>query len=120
LTLSIRHLAPGGYIEVGDPLSPLVSDDGTVDNTAVLEWNTLLLEASVKLGAPMDTAKDAKQRLIEAGFQNVVQVEYKWPTNPWPKDAKHKELGKKEIPFLLFLFLTATTINTALSACPLP
>jgi hypothetical protein len=28
-----------------------------------------------------------------AGFVNIVQKVYKWPSNGWPKDAKMKELG---------------------------
>ena len=28
-----------------------------------------------------------------AGFENVVGVVYKWPTNRCPRDKKHKELG---------------------------
>ena len=32
--------------------------------------------------------------LIEAGFDDVVEVRYKWPQNRWPKDKKLKELGE--------------------------
>lgn len=34
-----------------------------------------------------------KQQMIDAGYQNVTQVEYKWPMNSWPKDKKYKQLG---------------------------
>jgi hypothetical protein len=29
----------------------------------------------------------------EAGFVDVVEVQFKWPTNKWPEDAHLKELG---------------------------
>ncbi|KAF4993762.1 hypothetical protein FGRMN_6236 [Fusarium graminum] len=29
----------------------------------------------------------------DAGFTDIVDTRFKWPTNPWPKDKKHKELG---------------------------
>ena len=32
--------------------------------------------------------------MIEAGFQNVFELRFKWPQNPWPKDKKMKELGR--------------------------
>ncbi|KAK4234771.1 Phosphoethanolamine N-methyltransferase [Achaetomium macrosporum] len=89
-----QHLKPGGYIEICDIISPLCCDDGTLtDDTPAQRWNKLLLEATRRLGAPLDTALQYKQQLIDAGYQNVVQVEYKWPTNTWPKDKKHKEIG---------------------------
>jgi len=30
----------------------------------------------------------------EAGFVDVVETEYKWPTNRWPEDQHLKELGQ--------------------------
>jgi len=54
----------------------------------------LILEASNKLGRPVDSAKGYKSQLEEAGFTNVVETKYKWPQNRWPKDPKFKELGE--------------------------
>ncbi len=59
-----------------------------------MKWNRLWQEASVKMGAPLDSAKTYKQELIDAGYQNVVQVDYKLPVNTWPKDEKYKEIGE--------------------------
>jgi hypothetical protein len=77
-------------------VNPLVSDDGTLEGTHLLRWNTLLVEATDNLGVSLRSPKDYKQQLTDAGYKNVTQVEFKWPTNPWPKDPKHKELGKAE------------------------
>ncbi|GKT84327.1 methyltransferase domain-containing protein [Colletotrichum tofieldiae] len=31
--------------------------------------------------------------LKDVGFEDVHVERFKWPTNNWPKDTKHKELG---------------------------
>jgi len=93
--MTTRHLNPGGFIEVLDSRNPITCDDGTLpEDSATLKWTVLSLEASRKLGSPMDCALHHKERLLNAGFINVVQTDYKWPMSPWPEDAKMKELGK--------------------------
>ncbi|KAK4101315.1 S-adenosyl-L-methionine-dependent methyltransferase [Parathielavia hyrcaniae] len=91
---SFQHLQPGGWLEICDIVSPIACDDGTMtDETPLLKWSKLLLEASENLGASLGSPKHYKQQMVDAGFENVVQIDYKWPTNPWPKDPKHKEIG---------------------------
>jgi len=51
-----RHLTPGAYIELHDPSNPLRSDYGTLPKDSALNrWNDFFLEASIKLGAPMNS-----------------------------------------------------------------
>lgn len=79
---------------MADPINPIDCDDGTMkEDSPILRWNTLLQEASEKLGAPLNSALKYKQQLIDAGFEDVVEVKYKWPLGPWPKDPKYKEVG---------------------------
>jgi hypothetical protein len=52
-----------------------------------------MLEASLKLGLPLNSAKTVKQVIEEAGYVDVVEVIYKWPMNRWPRDEKMKEIG---------------------------
>lgn len=59
-------------------------------------------EAVAKFGREADSARRYKDQMIEAGFENVVEIVYKWPQNRWPKDPKLKELGK--IPPILLVF----------------
>jgi len=88
-------LTPGGWIEIADPLNPVTCDDGTLtEDSALAKWNRHLVDASVKLGAPLNGASDYKRYLEDAGFVNVVQHKYKWPTNNWPKDPKAKNIGE--------------------------
>lgn len=92
---SFQHLAPGGYLELADPRLLTCDDETFPDDCPLSQWNRYFAEAGQKLGAEFDTAKGYKQQLIDAGFQNVVQVEYKWPINPWPMDHRHKEIGEE-------------------------
>jgi len=89
------HLNPGGYIELYETNHPLASDDGTLpEDSPLLTWSQLCLEASTKLGVPMDCGLHHEQRLKDAGFVNVVRKDFIWPINSWPKDPKMKEIGK--------------------------
>jgi hypothetical protein len=90
-----RNLNPGGWLEVKDIKFPIEDNDNSFpEDCAIKKWAELVLEGTRNLGRPADTAKDYKAQLIEAGFENVVEVRYKWPQNKWPKDPKLKELGK--------------------------
>ncbi|KAK0725572.1 S-adenosyl-L-methionine-dependent methyltransferase [Lasiosphaeris hirsuta] len=92
---SFEHLRPGGYVEILDPVLPLLCDDGTLkEDSALLRWNNLMLEASNIFGATLGSAAHYKQQLADAGFVNVVEVTHKWPTNGWPKDPLYKTLGE--------------------------
>jgi roadblock/LC7 domain-containing protein len=74
----------------------LTCDDGTFpDDSPLAQWNRHLVEGSAKHGASMRSAEHYKQQVLDVGFQEVVQVEYKWPINTWAKDSKHKEIGKE-------------------------
>ncbi|PVH70597.1 S-adenosyl-L-methionine-dependent methyltransferase [Cadophora sp. DSE1049] len=88
------NLNPGGWLEVKDISFPIEDNDSSFPpDCAVKKWSDLILEGTIKLSRPCDSAKDYKAQLIEAGFENVVEIRYKWPQNSWPKDKKLKELG---------------------------
>jgi hypothetical protein len=89
-----RNLNPGGYIELADKCFPLLSDDGSMAPTSALhQWSEFTIEGTNKMGRPITAANLYKKQLEEAGFINVVETRYKWPTNTWPKDPKFKQLG---------------------------
>jgi hypothetical protein len=52
-----------------------------------------MIEASAKLGRPLDIKGSWKDIMIKAGYEDVVEKRYRWPQNRWPKDPKYKELG---------------------------
>ncbi|KAL3419538.1 methyltransferase domain-containing protein [Phlyctema vagabunda] len=91
---SLQNLHPGGYLEVSDLTFPtLVDDDTYPENSALKRWGVQGVEASIKLGRPINSAESYKQQMIDAGFEDVIEVKNKWPTNRWPKDRHMKELG---------------------------
>ncbi|RDW57667.1 hypothetical protein BP5796_12468 [Coleophoma crateriformis] len=88
------NLNPGGRIELFDIVHPIITDDNSwPENSALLKWTTLATEAMIKFGRPINSTLKYKEMLLEAGFEDVKQTEYKWPINRWPKDMKAKELG---------------------------
>lgn len=89
-----RNLNPGGWIEAADICVPHRSDDGTLSpDSATYKWGTFCIESAQNLGRSISSANLYKEQMIAAGFENVVEVVWKWPTNRWPKDRKMKELG---------------------------
>lgn len=90
----LRHLEPGGYLEMQDLTNPLACDDGTLhEGLELYRLGHLLVEASDKAGRPNNTAPRYKEYLEKAGFVDVVEKKHKWPLNRWPKDKKYKEIG---------------------------
>lgn len=53
----------------------------------------LCCEAIAKLGVPYEQFSRFEGVLKEIGFEDVHIQRFKWPTNSWPKDKKHKEIG---------------------------
>ncbi|KAL2268072.1 hypothetical protein VTJ83DRAFT_2918 [Remersonia thermophila] len=91
---SFENLRPGGWLEFADITFPAGCDDGTLPaDSAILKWNTLALQAADTIGRSIESGKKYKEQMEEAGFVNVVEKVYKWPINPWPKDARYKEIG---------------------------
>ncbi|KAF7552353.1 hypothetical protein G7Z17_g4390 [Cylindrodendrum hubeiense] len=88
------NLTPGGWVEIQEVGCEMASDDNTVTkDTALYKWCKLLDEAAVKLGRPFVKFDEMREHMIKAGFTDVVDKRFKWPTNRWPKERKYKELG---------------------------
>jgi len=90
---AIANLAPGGWLEMQDFCAPLICDDGTcTKDSALWKWQEHLLEASVRIGRPLNAPPKYKQWMEEIGLANVKEEVYRWPSNAWPK-GQHKILG---------------------------
>ncbi|KAH6987228.1 S-adenosyl-L-methionine-dependent methyltransferase [Ilyonectria destructans] len=91
---SFAGLNPGGWIECQDICFPLRCDDGTVkDDSYIKQWSDLMIKSTTIFGRTGESASMYKQQMIDAGFVNVTEVIYKWPTNRWPVDPYYKDLG---------------------------
>ena len=58
------------------------------------------MQASAMVGRKADCASFYKQQMIDAGFENVVETKYLWPSNRWPKDKRLKELGTSSLELI--------------------
>jgi hypothetical protein len=71
-----------------------ISDDGSTKGTVYEIWGEKSLEAGDKFGKTLRIVDESRQRMIDAGFANVVEQRYKLPIGPWPKDQHLKNLGR--------------------------
>lgn len=74
-TQALQHLTPGGYIEVQEH-GQIQSADGELPPN-IKEWLETLEGAYRIFGKEMDVAKNVKDYLITAGFENVQEDKYK-------------------------------------------
>ncbi|KAF4443799.1 hypothetical protein FACUT_1080 [Fusarium acutatum] len=95
LASSIYDLVPGGYVELLEIDLFAHSDDKTLTEEHHLSKLIHLLdEASTKIGRPFQDNKKNKEILRDAGFVDIVETVFKWPTNRWPLDKRYKEIGE--------------------------
>lgn len=85
-------LAPGGYFELQD-MCLQTSDDGSMNGTALLEWQTHVKEAATKTGVEWTNVPNYKRWMIEKGFEGVTEVSFRWPSNQWSRVRKERLLG---------------------------
>lgn len=85
---------PGGWLEMKELANPVQCDDGTASpSNSIQRWSEYMIDASTRVGQAYDNPPKYAAWMVDAGFINVHQVLYKWPSNPWPKSKKEKTLG---------------------------
>ncbi|OHE94895.1 methyltransferase domain-containing protein [Colletotrichum orchidophilum] len=90
-----ENLSPGGYLELNDvDFFPLSDDDTIPKESKLIRAFQLCFDALEKLGSPFEEFSLFEGLLSEVGFQDIQVQRFKWPTNTWPKDKKHKDLGE--------------------------
>jgi SAM-dependent methyltransferase len=78
LAQSFQHLRAGGWIELCEFEVMLTSDDDSMAIAPTLcEFLGHLVQASMRFNRPMNVAQHHRQRLIEAGFEDVRDEVYK-------------------------------------------
>ncbi|KAL1880038.1 hypothetical protein Daus18300_001401 [Diaporthe australafricana] len=87
------NLAPGGYFELQDPCLPMRCDDGSMDGTALGEWNRLLDEGMLRMGKDLRGNLRWGQHMRDVGFEVVVEKHAACAFNTWPRGDKNKLLG---------------------------
>ncbi|KAL0781860.1 hypothetical protein CaCOL14_003195 [Colletotrichum acutatum] len=95
LQSSFDNLTPGGYLELNDiDFFPLSDDDTIPKESKLMKAFELCFEALEKMGSPFEEFSRFETLLAEVGFEDIQVQRFKWPTNTWPKDKKHKNLGE--------------------------
>ena len=84
----------GAYLEIQDITLPPRCDDDTYDGTALQKWGNLMVEAADKVGSPLTVGQNVKKIMEDAGYVDVVELVYMWPTNKWPAHRHMKEIGR--------------------------
>ncbi|KAL8990840.1 MAG: hypothetical protein Q9177_000606 [Variospora cf. flavescens] len=93
-----KHTKPGGYFELQELDCRFTSDDGTLlPSSSLSHWSSLITEAAAKYNRPVPRHADYLAWFEKAGFVDIQQVEFKAPTNPWPKNKVLKEAGKFQL-----------------------
>ncbi|KAF6842747.1 acetyl propionyl coenzyme a carboxylase alpha chain [Colletotrichum musicola] len=88
------NLTPGGYFELQELEVYPRSDDGTLTPDCTLsKCMEYVHEAFEIFGRSFQEIPKLVSVMEEVGFTDVTMTLFKWPSNPWPKDAKFKELG---------------------------
>ncbi|TDZ26380.1 Secondary metabolism regulator LAE1 [Colletotrichum orbiculare MAFF 240422] len=91
---SFDNLTPGVFLEIIEVDPFLDCDDGTLKpEHSVMKTLNLLMIAAQALGASYQDPRELEPMMMEAGFTDIVMQQLKWPTNPWPKEDRYKELG---------------------------
>jgi hypothetical protein len=73
-------------------------DDGsTPEDSGLMAFSRLSLEASAVCGFPLAAAEEYKSYIEAAGFIDVVEQRFKVPSSPWPKDKRLKLIGAFEL-----------------------
>lgn len=92
---AFASLRPGGTMEWQDALFPMsyVGEPPTAATSALCRWNELMLEGVSRLGRSWSNAQHYKRYFEEAGFEDVVERRFYWPTSPWAKGAYFKTVA---------------------------
>lgn len=89
-----RTLKPGGYIELAElDLHPVPAFEGKPRPPLISEWFAIQGSILGSKGFDMRIASKFRQLLLDAGFEDVVEIVRPVPWGTWPSDKRHKAIG---------------------------
>lgn len=124
---AMAHLSPGGYLEIQEFEVWFQSQrpEGLPEDSAIQQWQSLLEEASTKIGRRLNYATSFERHLEEAGFTDIQARRFKannlaikvilvlmtmqTPIGSWPADKRMKTIG---------IYLQAQMIDAVESVTP--
>ena len=77
----LRHLKPGGWLELSDAAHRFFAEDGCgeADSPMLKWWRVVFQESSRSNGVDIDDTYRHAQRMRDAGFTDVRERVFKWP-----------------------------------------
>ena len=87
------NLIPGGWLELQEIGVATADDDTLGPDTALSQACQVLLDGGEQLGRAFIDVWTLRSLAAKAGFDNLTEEQFLWPSNPWPKDGRLKELG---------------------------
>ncbi|KAI8623129.1 S-adenosyl-L-methionine-dependent methyltransferase [Xylariaceae sp. FL1651] len=96
LAEAYRALAPGGFIELRDPVLPfqfLTPPAESGGGCALQDWGALLMDAARRAGRDWSVATQYARMLGELGFVGVTERREAIALSPWVKGAQNKQLS---------------------------
>ncbi|EOD51955.1 Methyltransferase type 11 [Neofusicoccum parvum] len=96
---SFAALRPGGWVEHQEDSAMFWSDDPGFDGSRTKYFASQIDFASTKIGKRFRIAPEQRDRMVDAGFQNVQQKVCKVPIGMWDEDQI--DLGKRMLLVVL-------------------
>ncbi|KAK3359098.1 S-adenosyl-L-methionine-dependent methyltransferase, partial [Lasiosphaeria hispida] len=97
------HLKPGGWVEFQCVTGVVKCDDASLPPDSMLrEFSKAIDQSTTAFGTPVDDPARWGGWFEERGFEEVTEIVYKLPMNPWPKDQRLKLVGAFEMENLLY------------------
>ncbi|ESZ94408.1 hypothetical protein SBOR_5201 [Sclerotinia borealis F-4128] len=90
---AFQALAPGGYLELRDPIFPFKYASPPPADCALVKWNNMILEASSKAGRLWTNGAHYKKWMEEIGFIDIVERREYAPMSTWAKGQRNKVLS---------------------------
>jgi len=90
---AFQSLTPGGYLELQDMILPMRAIDDSLNGTVIDHWTKLTMESAAKLGTSWKNSANYVRYYEEAGFVDIQEKYFQWPSNTWPKGERMKTLG---------------------------
>ncbi|KAH8882296.1 S-adenosyl-L-methionine-dependent methyltransferase [Thozetella sp. PMI_491] len=88
-----ENLVPGGYLELQDAVFPMEYLGEPPVNSALYQWNDLLVEAAARAGRRWTNVPFYKRWMEETGFEDIVVRNFFWPMSPWAKGQYYKTIA---------------------------
>ncbi|KAH7109416.1 S-adenosyl-L-methionine-dependent methyltransferase [Dendryphion nanum] len=90
-----EHTKPGGWIEIVEhSVQPIADDDTMGADHFFHSWGATVVEMGNIFGKSFTIWDESKDRMVRAGFVDIVEVPFKWPINGWSEDRKMKNIGR--------------------------